>query len=198
MSDEYFGTSNEETVKPQENEAITPAAPELNVSPASESVLAGSNNALPEESLQNMAANAPQPAFPVNETNNNENNNFANNNANNNANNVNNGNNFNYNNDPMRPYMPNNAYNYYQQPAYKEEPLTLGEWVLTLILLYIPVVGFIMTIIWACGVGNNISRRNFARANLIVRIVACILAIFFAVVCFLTAMALGYRFYLPF
>jgi len=76
-------------------------------------------------------------------------------------------------------------------PIYKEEPLSVGEWALTLILMYIPIVGLIMSIIWACGAGDNRGRRNFARASLIIRLVAFILIVFFVVVCVLTAMALG-------
>ena len=66
----------------------------------------------------------------------------------------------------------------YQQPMQNgnmETPLSLGSWLLTLIVLYIPCIGFIMTIVWACS-NDNIGRRNFARAMLIIKIVGAVLA----------------------
>ncbi|BCJ95377.1 hypothetical protein acsn021_29460 [Anaerocolumna cellulosilytica] len=47
-----------------------------------------------------------------------------------------------------------------------ETPLSLGEWVVTLLILAIPCVNIVMFFVWGFGQGN-ISRRNFCRAALI-------------------------------
>jgi hypothetical protein len=47
-----------------------------------------------------------------------------------------------------------------------EKPLTTGEWIITHLILFIPVVNIIMHFVWAFGDGN-ISRRNFCRARLL-------------------------------
>lgn len=55
-----------------------------------------------------------------------------------------------------------------------EKPLTTGEWVVTLLVLMIPLVNFVMYFVWAFTDGN-ISRRNFCRAQLL--IIAIVLAL---------------------
>jgi len=42
-----------------------------------------------------------------------------------------------------------------------------GEWVLTLLITAIPLVGFIMLFVWAFGSGTNESKANWAKATLI-------------------------------
>lgn len=58
--------------------------------------------------------------------------------------------------------------NNYVQPSSSglEEPMSLGNWIVTLLLSYIPIVGFILLIVWAINAPNT-SKRNYARANLI-------------------------------
>ncbi|MDD2414069.1 MAG: zinc ribbon domain-containing protein [Eubacteriaceae bacterium] len=43
----------------------------------------------------------------------------------------------------------------------------LGEWVLTLLLLALPIVNIVMLIIWSATKETNPSKKNFARAQLI-------------------------------
>ena len=52
--------------------------------------------------------------------------------------------------------------------------MTMGEWVVTLIITMIPCVDIIMLLIWAFGNGNE-NRKNFSRAFLIVKAVAVVL-----------------------
>jgi len=47
-----------------------------------------------------------------------------------------------------------------------EKPLSTGEWLVTLLVLALPVIGLVMHFVWAFGAGN-IGRRNFCRATLI-------------------------------
>lgn len=56
-----------------------------------------------------------------------------------------------------------------------EKQMTLKDWILTLVLLFIPIVGLVMLIIWATD--KQDSRNIFAKAYLIVS--AGILAIVF-------------------
>ena len=42
-----------------------------------------------------------------------------------------------------------------------------GEWVLTLLITAIPLVGFIMLFVWAFGSGTNESKANWAKAALV-------------------------------
>lgn len=50
----------------------------------------------------------------------------------------------------------------------------------TLLLLCLPVVGFILTIVWACGGAHNLNRVHLARAILLMELV-CVIA---AIVCY--------------
>ena len=42
-----------------------------------------------------------------------------------------------------------------------------GEWVITILIAVIPIVGFIMLIVWAFGSGTNPNKANWAKAGLI-------------------------------
>jgi len=53
-------------------------------------------------------------------------------------------------------------------------------WLGRMILLCIPLIGLIVYIIWAFS-GGNCNRRNFARATLLLMVLAIIFAIVFAV-----------------
>lgn len=57
-----------------------------------------------------------------------------------------------------------------------EEPLTMGQWLLTLLVLAIPCVNLIMLFVWGFGVGNK-SRQNFCRAYLVWYIILMVAAV---------------------
>lgn len=71
-------------------------------------------------------------------------------------------------------YSNPNPY-YGSQPNPDEMPMTVGEWILTLILSAIPCVGFVMLLVWAFGGSGNVNRRNYARATLIMAVIVVIL-----------------------
>ena len=83
-----------------------------------------------------------------------------------------------------RPFCPNcgkavngNNGSYFSEPVSQsnlEEPMSLGNWVITLLITYIPVVGFIMTIVWALTASNT-SKKNYARATLLFMIIGFVL-----------------------
>ncbi len=45
--------------------------------------------------------------------------------------------------------------------------MTIGNWIVTMILMVIPVVNLIMLIVWAAGTNDNPNRKNWAIAQLI-------------------------------
>jgi hypothetical protein len=61
-----------------------------------------------------------------------------------------------------------------------EVPMTLGEWLITMIILMVPCVNIVMLFVWGFGNGN-VNRKNYARATLIVMAIGVVLgAIFWA------------------
>lgn len=51
------------------------------------------------------------------------------------------------------------------------QAVSMGDWIITLLISYVPIIGFIMLLVWAFGGGAKESKRNYARAILIVSIV---------------------------
>lgn len=45
-------------------------------------------------------------------------------------------------------------------------PMTVGDWMLTLLVLAIPLVNLIMYLVWALSGSGNLNRRNFCRASI--------------------------------
>ena len=63
----------------------------------------------------------------------------------------------------------------YTQPEL-ETPVTMGDWVLTLILTCIPCVNIILLFVWAFGSNTPKSKSNWAKAELIIVAVAVVLS----------------------
>ena len=61
-----------------------------------------------------------------------------------------------------------------------EVPMTLGEWLITILVLSIPCLNLIMAFVWGFGNGGNINRRNFCRAALIFMAISAVLGIIFS------------------
>lgn len=55
-------------------------------------------------------------------------------------------------------------------------PLSTGEWLVTLLISAIPLVGIVMMFVWAFGDGN-VGRRNLYRAQLILAAIILSLAL---------------------
>jgi len=66
-----------------------------------------------------------------------------------------------------------------------EKPMTIGDWILTWILLSIPVVGVIMLFVWALSSDTQKSKQNFARATFVV------ILFWFALFFLLTMLGIG-------
>ncbi len=69
-----------------------------------------------------------------------------------------------------------------QQPPYasslpsKTDVMSVGSYVGTILLSMIPIVGFILLLIWSFGNDANLNKRNFARAWLIVQIIITVIS----------------------
>lgn len=58
--------------------------------------------------------------------------------------------------------------------------MSVGDWVITLIITSLPLVGFIMLFVWGFGSGTNENKANYAKAALIIMVIGFILTgIFF-------------------
>jgi len=58
-------------------------------------------------------------------------------------------------------------------------PMTIGDWLITIIITYIPFVGLIMLFVWAFGDGAHPSKKSWAQATLIMVAIMIVLAILF-------------------
>lgn len=65
----------------------------------------------------------------------------------------------------MQPQQPS------QQPFPRQvQPqgiVTLGDWLITLLIAAIPIVGLIMLFVWGFGSNTNVNKANWAKATLI-------------------------------
>jgi len=66
-----------------------------------------------------------------------------------------------------------------QNQGSSNQPMSIGDWIITFIITYIPLVGFIMLFVWAFGDGTHPSKKTWAQATLIIMVVGVILAIIF-------------------
>jgi len=67
-----------------------------------------------------------------------------------------------------------------QPPTDLEKPLSVGGWLVTMIVTSIPFIGVIMMFVWAFTEGNK-GRRNYMRACLIMAVIGVVLTIIIAV-----------------
>lgn len=80
----------------------------------------------------------------------------------------------NYNNQVQQTtYQPQTVY-----PNPNKEVMTMGQWLITTLILAIPCVGFIMALVWAFGDGNE-NRKNYCRATLIWMVIGIVLCVIF-------------------
>ncbi len=67
-----------------------------------------------------------------------------------------------------------NDYGNYQE--YLRQPLSVGEWFITILITAIPLVGIIMLFVWAFSSNTNINRSNWAKASLLWMVVGFVIA----------------------
>ena len=66
-----------------------------------------------------------------------------------------------------------------QYPLRNNAPVSVGEWIITMIIMWIPLVNFIMLFVWAFSDSTPVSKANWAKATLIVMVAGIILTIIF-------------------
>lgn len=89
------------------------------------------------------------------------------------------------------PYTPYNPYiqappSYPGMPSNQNQTVSVGDWVLTFFVSAIPVVGFIMLLVWAFGNDAKPSKKNYAKAALLLCLIGVVLSVL-AIVFFATA-----------
>jgi hypothetical protein len=67
-------------------------------------------------------------------------------------------------------------------PGTIRHEVSIGEWMVTLLITFLPLIGLIMLFVWAFGDGTNPSKKNWAIATLIWFAISIVLAILFFVI----------------
>ena len=62
-----------------------------------------------------------------------------------------------------------------------QKPLSVKDWLITLLLMAIPIVGIVLLFVYAFGNNENINKQNWAKAQLIMIAIVLALVIFFLV-----------------
>ncbi len=60
------------------------------------------------------------------------------------------------------------------EPAYK--PLTVGDWIITILITFIPIVNLIMYFVWAFSSTSHPSKKTWAQASLIWLLISVVLS----------------------
>lgn len=61
----------------------------------------------------------------------------------------------------------------------EQNTISMGEWILSIFLCSIAIVGQILLLVWAFGSDTHPSKKNWARAMLIIQLVVFVLTIVF-------------------
>ena len=84
---------------------------------------------------------------------------------------------------PSYQYNPNNnGYQSAYQPIPQtdlEEPVTMGEWVVTMLIMMVPCVNIVMMFIWAFGSDTKKSKSNYFKVVLIFTAISLVLSMIF-------------------
>lgn len=73
-------------------------------------------------------------------------------------------------------------YQYQEPQSYMEEPMTMGEWMLSLLIMMIPCANIIMAFVWAFSSKEKKSKSNFFKAYLIFMAIVIVLYIILFIV----------------
>lgn len=66
-------------------------------------------------------------------------------------------------------------------PSQQTAPvITMGQWIINMLIVCIPLVGFIMLIVWATSSSENPNRSNWAKAQLIFMVIGFVLYLLLA------------------
>lgn len=76
---------------------------------------------------------------------------------------------------------PTNTHKSPSQPYTHEDtsPLSMGNFFVMMLIAAIPIVNIIILCVWAFGSDVNVNRKNYARAQLIIILIAMLISIWF-------------------
>ena len=63
---------------------------------------------------------------------------------------------------------------------FDEKPMSVGEWLITIFVLAIPLVNVVLYLYWAFSGSENLNRRNYCRASLVIFVIAVGIFVLFA------------------
>jgi uncharacterized membrane protein YdbT with pleckstrin-like domain len=78
---------------------------------------------------------------------------------------------------PQQGQYQNQYYN--PMPAKNQPVVSIGDWIVTLLIRLIPIVSLVMLFVWAFGGGTPESKANWAKAVLIFHLIGIVIAILF-------------------
>ncbi|MGE4283607.1 MAG: zinc-ribbon domain-containing protein [Clostridia bacterium] len=91
---------------------------------------------------------------------------------------------------PASEYIPNSSQSqqgYYQPTSFaqksqssNDEPLSIGNYIVMMLVTAIPIVGFIMLLVWSFGGNVNRNKKNWALATLIMGVILFVLMLLFS------------------
>jgi hypothetical protein len=62
-------------------------------------------------------------------------------------------------------------------PEYQKPPQSLGDWIINVLITKIPLIGFIMLVVWAVDKNTELNKANWAKAELIVTLIALVIGL---------------------
>lgn len=65
---------------------------------------------------------------------------------------------------------------------YKKPPTSLGEWIIAVLVKRLPLIGLIMLIVWATDKTTDPEKANWAKAELIVKLIIFAAAMIFVAI----------------
>jgi len=54
---------------------------------------------------------------------------------------------------------------------FQKPPMSLGDWIISVIITKLPLIGFIMLIVWAVDKNTDVNKSNWAKSELIVKFI---------------------------
>lgn len=96
---------------------------------------------------------------------------------------------------PVQPAQPVQNARPPQAPVYQQQPfaaapadpnavpMKTAEWFWMMLVLALPIAGFICTLVWAFGSNVNLNRKNFCRATLMWMLVGVAISIIVVIIC---------------
>ena len=77
------------------------------------------------------------------------------------------------------------------EPTEDTRVMSVSDWMITLLVLWLPIINIIMYIVWALDTAGNANRRNFCRASLLWFVIMMILSILIVVVMAMLGLIFG-------